>query len=623
MFGKIVKTTTNNVVVEITEGLTYQWKKDGVNFGVNQNPITVNQAGSYQLQAVQGGCFLNSYATNLSFSTTPSVYFSNQPTELNLCEGTQYNLAPNYNSNTATFQWKKNGVDILAATNRTLPATTSGLYAVRVIDAICDRTTSNAKLNFGISLKPSLYYKDTVLCNSSIYLSVNTGDNLGTFNYQWQKDGINVPGSTLSYYYISNPGSYRLMMSHGNCSSYSKEVSVSIASKNQKPVLLTYGSTTICSGTISTSFNNNYCTLFKDNVAIFTGYYYDITQSGIYKLKTSPTDNSCTNESDPVVISIGSTLTPVIKQQQANSYIKTLPILCGSNDYIYLQFQQPQSGTFTYQWQKDGVDLLYNATSSYLYLYSAGDYRVRVTNGSCTAYSNVITVTQGNGSNAKIVTDDNNLECSNRLVQLELVDGHSSNINWYRNGILIPNENSTKLFVNAAGNYTVNFNNNNGCAGTTQPITINSNYVSKPFTTPVSIIIGQNTTLTASNCSGNVVWYDAIRDGNLLGVGSQFITPTLSSSTFYFPSCTINGCSSSRTSTLVTVNPCTTMYSILSGNWNTNAIWSCNRQPTITDNITITSGHTVTIPSGATGFLNGLTLNGVLINNGRLKYKEL
>jgi hypothetical protein len=55
LLGKIVKTTTSNVVVEITEGLTYQWKKDGVNFGTNQNPVIVNQAGNYQLQATQGG----------------------------------------------------------------------------------------------------------------------------------------------------------------------------------------------------------------------------------------------------------------------------------------------------------------------------------------------------------------------------------------------------------------------------------------------------------------------------------------------------------------------------------------------------------------------------------------
>ncbi len=625
LFGKIVKTTTSNIISEITEGLTYQWKKDGVNFGINQNPITVNQAGNYQLQAIQGGCVLNSNSTNLSFTTTPSVYFSDQPSELSLCEGTQYILAPNYNSNTATFQWKKNGVDILGAITRTLSVTTSGLYSVRVLDGVCNRLTSNVKLNFGTSLKPSLYYTDTLLCNSSIYFNANTGGNVGTFNYQWQKDGINIPNSTLNYCYVSNPGSYRLMMSHGNCSSFSKEVSIVNDIKKQKPVLSTYGSLNICSGSISTNFNNQYCTLFKDNTAIFTGYYYDITQSGTYKLKTSPTDNSCANESDPVVISIGTSLVPIIKQEKiyyTNSSLKNLPALCGLNDYVFLSFQQSSTGTYSYQWQKNGVDIP-NSSYNGFWVSSIGDYRVRVTNGTCTAYSNIITVTQGNGSNAKIITDDNNLECSNRLAQLELVDGHSSNINWYRNGVLIPNENSTKLFVNAEGNYTVNFNNNNGCAATTPPITINSKFVSKPFTIPVSIIVGQNTTLTASGCNGSVAWYDAIKDGTLLGVGSQFITPTLNTSTFYFPSCTVNGCRSSRTSTLVSVNPCTIMYTLKTGNWNTTTTWSCGRTPLITDDVTISTGHTVTIPVGQTGFLKNLILNGTVVNSQLLKFKSL
>jgi hypothetical protein len=567
---------------------------------------------------------LNSNSISLSFSTTPYVYISNQPSGLNLCEGTQYDLSPNYNSITATFQWKKNGIDIAGATNRILSTTTSGAYSLRMVDGVCDRQTPNIKLNFGESLKPQLYYKDTLLCGVLAYFSTNIGGNIGSFNYQWQKDGLNIPNATLSYFNAPNPGLYRLLLSQGNCYTYSKEVSVITSTKKQKPILTTYGSTNICSGSINTNFNNNYCTLFRDNVAIYTGYNYTITQSGTYKLKTSPTDNSCANESDSVVISIGSNFVPVIKQEKTyytNASLKNMPILCGTGDYVFLSFQTTQTGTYTYQWQKNGVDIV-GSTNYYAWVFSAGDYRVRVTNGSCSAYSNVITVTQGNGSNARIVTDDNNLECSNRLAQLELVDGHSSNINWYRDGVLIPNENSTKIFVNSQGNYTANFNNNNGCASTTPLVTINSKFVSKPFTIPASIIVGQSTVLSASGCAGSVSWYDAPFNGNLVGVETQFTTPTLNTSTFYFPSCTVNECSSSRTSTLVSVNPCTIMYSIVSGNWNTNATWSCNRQPTITDDVTISGGHTVTIPAGQTGFVKDLILNGTLINGELLKMKQ-
>jgi hypothetical protein len=68
---------------------------------------------------------------------------------------------------------------------------------------------------------------------------------------------------------------------------------------------------------------------------------------------------------------------------------------------------------------------------------------------------------------------------------------------------------------------------------------------------------------------------------------------------------------------------CDSMYSIVSGNWTTNTTWSCNRQPTITDDVTISTGHTVTIPAGQTGFVKNLILNGNLVNSQLLKFKSL
>lgn len=66
-----------------------------------------------------------------------------------------------------------------------------------------------------------------------------------------------------------------------------------------------------------------------------------------------------------------------------------------------------------------------------------------------------------------------------------------------------------------------------------------------------------------------------------------------------------------RLSKLVSV-VCNGMYSIVSGNWNTTSTWSCGRTPTISDDVTISAGHTVTIPAGQTGFVNKLTQNGNL-----------
>ena len=500
---------------------------------------------------------------------------------------------------------------------------TTGQYSVSVVDGTCLGTSNSANIQFSSALRPQVYSPDTTLCGGNSVSLFVTQEFKNNSSFQWQKDGVDIINATDYSIYPNTAGTYRAIVRQGNCNSSTKNITVINSSKSQKPIMSLPDNLIMCAGSPNgIYFNNTYSVLYKDNVPIFTGYYYNPTQTGYYKIKTYPTTDVCSNESDSVLISIGTNLIPIIKLYNGydNLSSKTIPSTCGQ-DYVLLNFDPPQ-GTFTYQWQKNGLDINY-ATYQSLAVYNTniGDYRLRVTNGSCTAYSNVISVTQNNGNLARIVADDNNLGCTNRLAKLELFNGYSAGIQWFKDGVLIPNENSTKIYVASQGNYTVSFNSGLGCSGTTPGLILNSNFVAKPLTSPLSIIIGQSTTLTAFGCSGSVSWYDAAFNGNLLGVGSSYTTPSLTSSKFYFASCSVSGCSSNRSATLVTVNPCTVMYSVLSGNWNNNSIWSCGRTPTITDNVTISSGHTVTIPSGQTGFVYNLTNNGMLVNAGNLKIR--
>lgn len=57
---------------------------------------------------------------------------------------------------------------------------------------------------------------------------------------------------------------------------------------------------------------------------------------------------------------------------------------------------------------------------------------------------------------------------------------------------------------------------------------------------------------------------------------------------------------------------CADMHSIATGNWNQSTTWSCGRIPISTDYITISGGHTVTIPNGVSATLNFLQLIGTL-----------
>jgi glucose/arabinose dehydrogenase/PKD repeat protein len=57
---------------------------------------------------------------------------------------------------------------------------------------------------------------------------------------------------------------------------------------------------------------------------------------------------------------------------------------------------------------------------------------------------------------------------------------------------------------------------------------------------------------------------------------------------------------------------CNQMYSVSSGNWNAPTTWSCGRSPLVTDDITVSAGHTVNIPNGVNATLKFLYLLGTL-----------
>ena len=62
---------------------------------------------------------------------------------------------------------------------------------------------------------------------------------------------------------------------------------------------------------------------------------------------------------------------------------------------------------------------------------------------------------------------------------------------------------------------------------------------------------------------------------------------------------------------LTVTNNCS-MYSVKSGNWDDATVWSCARIPTNSDIVTITSGHTVTVPSSVTAHAKDVKAYGVL-----------
>jgi large repetitive protein len=553
--------------VIVTNNLNYQWKKDGVDIsGATSSSLSVSVSGTYTFTATQAGCSISSYGVTLSVGSSSYPQLIVYGDEV-ACTGTTKIIEASYYSNTATYQWQKDGVNISGATNRAYSAISSGVLRVTVIDGTCSSTSSDKRLTFGTGLIASIIAGsgDTTLCSASSsakYLYANSNSiNPTQYTYQWQKDGINISGATNSSYTATQVGVYNVTYSQGNCSSNSRGLTIVSSTTAQKPVITSGNISSICSGgiTLNQNVNGVYSyisgTWLKDGIVIpsSNNSQYNATASGTYKM-VNGYGTSCANESNSVTVSIGTTFTPQI---YVPSFYGSTNNLCGTSDYKYLYFdsQNLSGGTYTLQWIKDGVDIS-GATSSNIFINSAGTYTLRVINGSCTVVSNAIAITN-NTPTLSLSASDNNISCINKMVKLDLKGGTTnffSPVTWQRNSVTIAGETSGTLYTNQGGNYTATIN-QNGCIGTSTALALNIVLPPLMSISPVTINNGQTATLMATGCTGTVTWYDALNGGSLVNTGNPYTTPPLPAATTFYANCVESTCSSiKRIAGVVNVN---------------------------------------------------------------------
>ena len=140
-----------------------------------------------------------------------------------------------------TYQWKKDGSDIVGATSATYSinsasTTSAGSYAVVITNFIGSVTSASATLTVNvlpaITTQPSP--QSVTVGNSVTFSVVATGT--PTPSYQWRKDGTAISGATATSYAISSPvsgdaGSYTVVVTNaaGSVTSSSASLAVNAA----------------------------------------------------------------------------------------------------------------------------------------------------------------------------------------------------------------------------------------------------------------------------------------------------------------------------------------------------------------------------------------------------------
>jgi hypothetical protein len=577
-------------VVATGTGLTYQWRKNGVNLPSDTSAtlvvpsVTIADAGQYSV-VVSGTCApsVTSSDALLTINTAPSI--STEPVAQTVCYGSGATFSVTATGTALTYQWRKNGVNISGATGNTytvssVAATSAGNYDVIVSGTCSPADTSvvvalNAIAPVTISTQPL----SQTICPGSPATFAVAANNASA--YQWKKDGVDIPGATTASLNIpsvssANTGTYTVVISgNGPCGQLTSSAAIlTLGSLPQSsftvpPVIcvntpVTFINTSvIASGSIAASKWN-----FGDgNTSTSNNGTNTFSTAGVYTVMLTNTSNiGC--QGDTVVMPV--TVQP---RAQITTALVSQTVCPGAN----VTYTAVASGTgLSFAWKKNGV-LISGATSNTYTITGvtaadAGTYRVIVT-GNCNADSSNATLTV-NAVTAIGTQPQTQTACPSGPVTFTVAaTGAGLTYQWQKNGSPISGATLASYTIASAtaadaGSYTVVVT---GTCGTVTSnaavLTINTStsITTQPAATQ-AVCAGTAATFTVAATGAGTLTYQWQKNGSPIS-GATSATYTIASTTATdaatYTVVVTGSCGASVTSAnaVLTVNPITVITS--------------------------------------------------------------
>ncbi|MDB6116225.1 MAG: hypothetical protein JWO08_6, partial [Verrucomicrobiaceae bacterium] len=235
--------------------LSYQWKKDNVKItGATDATLDLGAAdwfdqGNYTVVVTNTLGTVTATAAKLVVQSPPIIKTQPPAFKALLPGGAGTVAAVAVGPPTLRYQWFKGADPILGATKTSYAwagakVDVEGVYTLKVTNdfgnTVSDTVTVDVIDGPKITTQPQA--AQTLATNDLLSLSVSaTGDAHVPLSYQWQLNGVNIPGATDSLYQVAavnwfNQGTYRVIVSNLGASVTSKNAVVTLHSP---PVIIT------------------------------------------------------------------------------------------------------------------------------------------------------------------------------------------------------------------------------------------------------------------------------------------------------------------------------------------------------------------------------------------------
>jgi hypothetical protein len=408
-----VGTAVSFSVTATGPGLTYQWRKGGVNISgavaatlAIPAPVSADD-GVYDV-VVAGTCGVTATSTGATLIVRTPPNISSQPTNTVVCAGLPATMTVSATGTALIYQWRKNGFSIPGATNSSYAITSvnsshAGDYSVAV-SGPCPPVLISSVANLTVNSAPSITTQPAnqpaCLNAGASFTVAATGSGL---TYQWRKGGTAISGATNNSFTIESVtaedvGTYDVVIT-GTCGSALTSVSRTLSLNSAVTITGQPVSRAACEGVL-VNFSVT---------ASGSGLTYQWRRNGSNlsngrgvagaTASTLSISSAVGMEGAYDVVVQGSCGSP-ITSSEATLTVNTAPKITGQPANLLVCSTAPASfsvaatgSSLTYQWRKNGVNLsnggvISGATSSTLAISAAdvshaGAYSV-VVSGPCT-----------------------------------------------------------------------------------------------------------------------------------------------------------------------------------------------------------------------------------------------
>ncbi|MBA3899572.1 MAG: T9SS type A sorting domain-containing protein, partial [Bacteroidetes bacterium] len=275
-----------------------------------------------------------------------------------------------------SYQWKKDGANIIGATGSTYSATATGNYTVSITSngKTYASSATNVNVTTGIIATVTPAGPTTFYNGNNVILNANTGQG---HVYQWIKDNVDIAGANGASYTATTSGNYKVRISKEGCINVSQQTT--ITTQTLTATISADGPTTFCDGDsvlMNANTGNGFTYQWKrngTNISGATAAFHTAYDAGNYTVEIKVIAALSTSQAilvtkDPAIIATITASGPT------------------TNGIDSIVLSANTGAGFEYQWY-NAAGAIQGEKADFYVVYNSGNYQVKIKSNTCEAVS--------------------------------------------------------------------------------------------------------------------------------------------------------------------------------------------------------------------------------------------